>query len=165
MIQKKLLGEIMAEMGFVSREQLEEALERQRRDLMDKMLPERLERVRLVSEARLTKDITPMLGQMLMDLGFVTRDQISEALDQQDEGSDLYAALQSDKLGKAIEIEGVPGFMQSYEHTKGGIQMRYMNYDLYAGRRVYDLSAMAPAARWDELSPDLEAALLSFKVD
>lgn len=42
MIQKKLLGEIMAEMGFLSREQLEEALERQRRVLMDKMLPERL---------------------------------------------------------------------------------------------------------------------------
>ncbi len=104
MIQKKLLGEIMAEMGFLSREQLEEALERQRRVLMDKMLPERLERVRLVSEARLTKDITPMLGQMLMDLGFVTREQINEALGHQDEGTELYTSLQSDKLGKAIEI-------------------------------------------------------------
>ncbi len=51
MLLRKLLGEILADMGFVSRQHLEEALTKQRKLYGDKALPERIQRVKLVSEA------------------------------------------------------------------------------------------------------------------
>jgi len=48
---KQLLGEIMTSMGFVTRQQLNEAVQRQRKIFEEKTLPERLQRAQLVSEA------------------------------------------------------------------------------------------------------------------
>jgi len=104
MILKKLLGEILTGMGFVTRQQLNEALQRQREILKEKTLPERLQRAQLVSEARLATDRTPLLGRILIDMGFATTQQLEEGLEEQERMADVYKSLDSEKLGIAVEM-------------------------------------------------------------
>ncbi|MBE9592904.1 MAG: GAF domain-containing protein, partial [Proteobacteria bacterium] len=104
MILRQLLGKIVTDMGFVTRQQLDEALQRQKKILEKRRLAERLQRPSLVSEARLTKDTTPILGNLLVDMGFVTRQQLGEALEEQDRSIEVYKSLESGKLGITIEI-------------------------------------------------------------
>ncbi len=59
MLLKKLLGEILADMGFVTKQDLDDALTKQRNMYKEKVLPERLQRTRLISEARLASNTTP----------------------------------------------------------------------------------------------------------
>jgi len=84
MILRQLLGEIMIGMGFLTGQQVEEALQRQRKIFEEKMLPERLQRIQLVSEARLAKDRIPLLGEILIDMGFATKEQLEGALKEQE---------------------------------------------------------------------------------
>ena len=81
---KALLGKIMADKGFVTKQQLDEAVQRQREMFHEKKLPERLQRARLVTEARLVIDSTPLLGQIMADMGFASEEQIEEAVKEQD---------------------------------------------------------------------------------
>ncbi|MCK4388680.1 MAG: PAS domain S-box protein [Desulfobacterales bacterium] len=104
MILRQLLGKIVIDMGFVTRQQLDEALQTQRKILEKTMLAERLQRPSLVSEARLIKDTSPILGNILADMGFVTRQQLGEALEEQDRSAEVYRSLESGKLGITIEI-------------------------------------------------------------
>ncbi len=104
MIIKKLLGEILVDMGFVNQKQLDKALQKQKKPFQPKPLPERLRRADLVSEARLTPRKTPLLGQILTELGFVTAKQIDKALKEQNKTLDLYKTLENKKLGAAIEM-------------------------------------------------------------
>jgi len=101
---KQLLGEIMTSMGFVTSQQLNEALQRQRKILEEKALPEHLQRAQLVSEARLATDRIPLLGQILTDMGFATEEQLAEALKEQEKMAEAYRLLDSEKLGAAMEI-------------------------------------------------------------
>ena len=103
MLLRKLLGEILADMGFVTRQQLEEALTKQRKLYGDKALPERIQRVTLVSEARLATGTTPMLGQILIDMGVATNDQLEQAIEKQDKMIEVYKLLKSEKLGATVE--------------------------------------------------------------
>ena len=107
MIFRKLLGKIMTDMGFITGQELGEALQRQRKILEERTLPERLQRPSLVSEARLTKDTTPMLGKILTDMGFITRQELGEALEEQDRSVEVYRSLESGKLGIAIEVGSI----------------------------------------------------------
>lgn len=109
MILKQLLGEIMADMGFVTKEQLEEALQKQRKIFQEKVLPERLQMARLVAETGvgIDKDPIPLLGQILTDMGFATKEQIDEALKEQDKTVEAYKSLKSEKLGTAIELGSI----------------------------------------------------------
>ena len=91
-------------MGFVNQKQLDKALQKQKKPFQPKPLPERLRRADLVSEARLIPRKTPLLGQILTELGFVTAKQIDKALKEQDKTLDLYKTLENKKLGAAIEI-------------------------------------------------------------
>ena len=84
MLLKKLLGEILADMGFVTKQHLEEALTKQREMHKEEVLPERLQRTRLISEARLAINTTPALGQILIDMGVTTKDQLSQAMRKQE---------------------------------------------------------------------------------
>ena len=106
MILKKLLGEILIDMGFVTREQLEEALERQRGIYAERTLPEQGGRVRLVSQARLTgnADTALLLGHILVDMKFVKQEELEKALKAQEEMMGVYKSLDSVKLGLAVEI-------------------------------------------------------------
>jgi len=103
MLLRKLLGEILADMGFVSRQHLDEALAKQRMLYGGKALPERIQRVTLVSEARLATGKTPMLGQILIDMGVATKDQLEQAIEKQDKMIEVYKFLNSEKLGATVE--------------------------------------------------------------
>ena len=104
MIPKRLLGKIMTDMGIVTKQQIEEALKRQRKIFEEKTLPEQMQRARLVSEARLAANTTPLLGQILIDMGFVTGKQVDVALREQGKIVEIYKSLESGKLGTALEI-------------------------------------------------------------
>ncbi len=82
----RLLGQILLEMGFVTSRQLDEALQRQKRLIKDQTLQERIQWVRLVSEARLSVDTDkiPTLGQILTEMGHVSKEQIELALIEQE---------------------------------------------------------------------------------
>ena len=105
MILKKPLGQIMAEREFITRQQLNEALQRQKRINGEKLLPEQTQRVRLVSEVRrsLGTDKAPLLGEILADMGFATKEQLEETLGEQDKSFEVYKSLEKEKLGIVIE--------------------------------------------------------------
>jgi signal transduction histidine kinase/ActR/RegA family two-component response regulator len=106
MILKKFIGEIMRDLGFITKEQLSESLQEQKKLLEKKSLPEFLQRDRLIREARLAKeaDTAPQLGQILKDMGFATDHQIARALEHQEGFVDVYKAIGSEKLGISVEI-------------------------------------------------------------
>ncbi len=103
---RRLLGQILVEMGFVTSQQLDEALKRQKRLINKKTLQEQIQWVRLFSEARLSVDTDkiPTLGQILTDMEFITREQLEEALKEQEKSFEVYRSLENEKLGIAIEI-------------------------------------------------------------
>ena len=103
MLLKKLLGEILSEMGFVTKQNLEEALIKQREMHNEEVLPERLQRTRLISEARLATNTTPALGQILVDMGVTTKDQLDQAMRKQESLTEAYKSLESEKLGAVVE--------------------------------------------------------------
>ena len=106
MIIKKYLGQTLADMGFITTQQLDEALQRQKQVMKEKASPERLQRDRLVTEARLAKDTdtAPLLGRILNDMGFVTKEQLEQALQEQEKTFQTYMSLENEKLGIAVEI-------------------------------------------------------------
>jgi two-component sensor histidine kinase/putative methionine-R-sulfoxide reductase with GAF domain len=107
MILKPFLGEILVDMCFLSEPELEEALQRQRNIFEEKKLPERFSRDRLVSEARLANDRSPLLGEILIEMEFVTTDQLEDALKEQNTGWEEYKSLKNEKLGSVIEISSI----------------------------------------------------------
>ena len=60
----------MTEKGFVTTQQLKEAMERQREIVEEETLPEHRDRASLVAEARLAADMekAPLLGKILVDM-------------------------------------------------------------------------------------------------
>ncbi|MGR3302268.1 MAG: ATP-binding protein [Candidatus Scalindua sp.] len=103
MLLRKLLGEILADMGFITNQHLEKALTKQRKLYGGEALPERIQRAKLVSEARLATGTTPMLGQILIDMGVATKDQLEQAIEKQDKMIEVYKLLNSEKLGATVE--------------------------------------------------------------
>jgi putative methionine-R-sulfoxide reductase with GAF domain len=126
MILKQLLGEIMTEMGFVTREQIEKALEKQKTIFEEKTLPEQLQRARLISEARMAAETTPLLGQILVDMEFATKEQLEEALVEQEKMVEAYKSLRSEKVAAAIEIGSIVNSTLNLAEVLGLI-MRYVN--------------------------------------
>jgi transcriptional regulator with GAF, ATPase, and Fis domain len=106
MILKKFLGEILTDFGFISNEQLEEALKKQRELFDEKTLRRREAQDKLVSDARMASHTQnmPMLGQILLDLEFVTEAQIDAALKEQETFIDVYKSLKKEKMGIALEV-------------------------------------------------------------
>lgn len=98
------LGEIMEERGYLTKQELEKALQRQKEIFGEKTLPERLKRARLISDAREAIDTTPLLGQILTDMGFATQEQLEDAIREKGRTAEVYKSLNSEKLGTAIEI-------------------------------------------------------------
>ena len=104
---KRFLGEILTDLGFVTKDQLQGALARQRTRLQSEDLPERVQRDKLVAEARMAvrAETASLLGQILTDMGLVTREQLNVALaTQQEELNQIYRELDTEKLGTAVEI-------------------------------------------------------------
>lgn len=109
MILRKFLGEIMVDLGFLTRQQLEEALKIQKKISREEILPGQMQAPTLVSQARLAADAdaTPLLGRILIDMGYVKKGQIEKALREQDKMLEVYKSLESEKLGTAIEISSI----------------------------------------------------------
>lgn len=106
MLIKKYIGQIVTEMGFVTSQQLGKALQRQKQIMEEKISHVRLQRDRLVTEARLSKDtdMAPLLGQILTEMGLVVKEQLEQALKEQEKSFDAHMSLENDKLGSVIEI-------------------------------------------------------------
>lgn len=109
MALKKLIGEILSDMGFVTPAELEAALREQKKISETAVLPERLDRARLVSEARLAKEAAsmPFLGQILFEMGYITQAQLDEALAIQDETLERFHTLASTALCSILDIGAV----------------------------------------------------------
>ncbi|MFC1812662.1 PAS domain S-box protein [Thermodesulfobacteriota bacterium] len=106
MLVKKYLGKTLREMGFVTKQQLDEALEKQKQITREKTPKEGLQRTRLVTESRIPKEteMIPLLGQILTDMGFVSNEQLRQALNAQEKSFEDFMALENEKLAVAIEI-------------------------------------------------------------
>ena len=128
MIVKELLGEIMTKKGFLTEKQLEMALQRQRQIFEEKALPERLDRASLVSQARIAADVekTPLLGQILVDMEFVTKEQVEGSLQEQEKAADLFKTVDSEKLGGAIEVGSIVNSTLNLAEVLA-LTMRYAN--------------------------------------
>ena len=107
MVLKKLLGEIVSSKGFVTGQQLREAVKKQKKGFEENSLPEWLKRASLVTEARLAKEKAPLLGEILKDMGLINEQQLKAALQEQSEMIKVYGTLESEKLGIAIEIGSI----------------------------------------------------------
>jgi hypothetical protein len=103
---KQMIGAVMKELGFVTKDQLEAALSIQSRIAEEKLLPETRERSSLVSEARYSSqsNMIPLLGNLLLDLGHITEDQLLEALKTQTSLLEKYRGLQSDALFSVLDL-------------------------------------------------------------
>jgi signal transduction histidine kinase len=106
MALKKLIGEILSDLGVVSQDQIEEALRRQREIFEDRTLPDRVERSRLVAEARATgvSERIPLLGQILAEMGAVSDDQLTEALNVQSDMIRKFCDLESEALCSVMDM-------------------------------------------------------------
>ena len=67
MILKKMIGNILKDLGFVTQTQLDEAVKKQKQIFKSKILPEKLNRTQLISEARISGEASsvPFLGEIL----------------------------------------------------------------------------------------------------
>jgi signal transduction histidine kinase len=103
---KQLIGEILSNLGFVTIEQLEEALGKQKEIIRRKTLPEHLQRTRIVAESRSPVGDTsiPFLGELLIEMGYVTRSQMDSALKKQGDMFEKYCSLESDSLCTVLDI-------------------------------------------------------------
>ena len=126
MLLRKLLGEILADMGFVTKQHLDEALTKQRKICKEKALPERLQRTRLISEARLAAKTIPALGQILIDMGVTTKDQLEQAMKKQEKMIEVYKLLKSEKLGAIVEECSIVNSSLNIAEVLGNI-MKYAN--------------------------------------
>ncbi len=106
MALKKLLGEILSDLGAVSRDQVEEALKRQKEIFEGRTLPDRVERSRLVAEARMLKrvDRIPLLGQILAEMGAVSEEQLKDALNIQGEMIQRFCDLECEALCTVVDM-------------------------------------------------------------
>ncbi|MFC1821635.1 response regulator [Thermodesulfobacteriota bacterium] len=126
MVLKRFLGEILKNLGFVTKNELDEALNKQKEIFDEKALPERLKRDKLVSQARKDIEKIPLLGQILTEMGFVTMEQLEVALQEQQKMFEMYEALDSKKLGTAIEIGSIVNSTLNLAEVLSLI-MRYAN--------------------------------------
>jgi signal transduction histidine kinase/ActR/RegA family two-component response regulator len=103
---RKMIGEVLSDLGFVTRTQLEQALGRQREILETKVLPERLRRSRLVAESRQASLSTaiPMLGELLKEMGFVSQAQLDTALETQKDMVQQVGSLESEALFRVMDM-------------------------------------------------------------
>ena len=84
----------MTQLWFIANNQLEEALIKQRELIQKKKKKQQSAQDKLLSVTRSTTQAyqTPMLGQILYDMGYITSDQLETALQEQNSSMDLYLA-------------------------------------------------------------------------
>lgn len=103
MTKKKRLGEILSDQGLVTSDEIRAALRKQKNLSENAVPPERVERARLVSETRAAGSV-PALGEILLEMGYVTQEQLEGALAIQDGLTEKYRCLGSDDLCSILDM-------------------------------------------------------------
>jgi len=106
MALKQLIGSVMSDLGFVTQDQLNTALKKQQNLSDAQMLPEKLKRTNLVAEARFLgkTDVLPFLGEVLIEMGFISENQLSVALQEQAKTLEKYCTLESNALFSVMDM-------------------------------------------------------------
>jgi len=105
--KSQFLGDILVSMGIISRQQLDEALQFQQ-SLVEGILSETdPDRTELISKSRTACQRVPMLGQILADKGYVTKEQISPVLEIQVTRATGLIRLGSAKLARSLGVGGI----------------------------------------------------------
>lgn len=103
-INSHLLGDILKSMGVISQEQLAEALTAQADLLDEKENGLRVNRARFISDSREKEKEVPLLGQVLLDKGFITKDLLAPVLAMQTRQMRELRMIDSEKLALVIQI-------------------------------------------------------------
>jgi GAF domain-containing protein len=106
---KKKIGKILEDLGILSTQDLNAALQRQRELSGAKPPPERLELTRLVEDNRnhhFNSEI-PLLGQLLITMGSLTEEQVMDALRVQEKMIEKYFSAECESLVSVMEMAGM----------------------------------------------------------
>ncbi len=103
-INSHLLGDILKGMGIISEAQLIEALREQEGSLAGTGSDPKMDPVSLVSKGRDKEKEVPLLGQVLLEKGFITKDLLAPVLAMQTRQMRELRQLSSEKLALVIQI-------------------------------------------------------------
>lgn len=103
-INSHLLGDHLKSMGIISGQQLEEALSIQKNFEADPMPELDINRVELITKSREKDKDVPLLGQVLLEQGFISNDMLSPVLAMQNRQVRELRLLSSEKLALVIQI-------------------------------------------------------------
>lgn len=103
-IHSHLLGDLLVGMGTITQVQLDESLQTQQHFFEDTFQLE-MDRTELVSGNRKNKvSHPPKLGQILVEKGDITEEQLIPALKTQNQQIENLSRLSSEKLAKALQV-------------------------------------------------------------
>lgn len=102
--QHHLLGELVVEMGFIDRTQLEQALNHQAEQIGPRPFTFSSPADLVVAQARNRAIRKPRLGEILVDLDFMNHEQVTQALEKQQAYFSAYHNLPPEALRKLIEV-------------------------------------------------------------
>jgi len=106
MMLKNSLGEILIELGYITEDQLDEALEKQETIIRDTVPFSSYHLVTFVADSLRAENGggIPLLGQLLKQMNMIHPDQLEEALSRQIDSLKDYHSLDSEKLCSVMEI-------------------------------------------------------------
>lgn len=123
-INSHLLGDHLRQMGIITDQQLEEVLQIQRQFVEDKASKPDISPVELVSKTREKGRDVPMIGQLLLEKGYITQDILEPVLAMQNQQVWELRALSSEKLALVIQI----GFIINSTHNLMDVLSLIMKY-------------------------------------
>ena len=103
-INSHLLGDLLKSMGIISGKQLEEALQLQNGLVSEVKHETDIDPVQLITKSRDKNKNVPMLGQILLNKGFITKDLLDPVLAIQNRQVRELRLLSSKKLALIIQI-------------------------------------------------------------
>lgn len=103
-INSHLLGDLLKSMGIITEEQLQEALQVQEGCISGSHSADAVDRIDLITKSRGKDHDVPMLGQVLLDKGFITQDILAPVLAMQSRQMRELRMLSSEKLALVIQI-------------------------------------------------------------
>jgi hypothetical protein len=102
----------------------------------------------------------------------VTADRVPAATDARGLARLQHAGLRASQVyeleviaSARVDVGGVPAVCRTYRWRIGEHAMRQRLWCLVAGGVGYTITASAPDERFDELAPQFEAAVASFRLD
>jgi signal transduction histidine kinase len=98
------LGSILVELNFITEDQLDEALNRQKDTIKKTDTPRQINRVKLVSKIKKTAKTAPLIGEILIKMGVVSKKNLETALNIHGKRITNLVALGSTKLGIVVEL-------------------------------------------------------------